>query len=157
MTRTTFLEFRCDRISILILSHQGVDFLISHIGDRSNEITYTITIDGIPESDLCFYFVAFGDCYLPHVITEPAVTPSLPVAPRQRRAQPRFHACVNRGILPMTDNHFATKSHARHYETELAIAMGALVQVHKVHVDGLPWNFAIKLRVQMKEWLAEYL
>ena len=37
---------------------------------------------------------------------------------------------------------------------ELAVAMRALVQVHKVHIHGLPRYLSIVLRVQMQQWLA---
>ena len=37
----------------------------------------------------------------------------------------------------------------REMETELAAAMGRLIQVHEVHIDRRPRNVATKLRVQM--------
>jgi hypothetical protein len=53
------------------------------------------------------------------------------------------------------DDHLAIQAHAAADKAELAVAVGRLVQVHKVHIDVGPGQVAIILRVQMHERLLE--
>ena len=44
----------------------------------------------------------------------------------------------------------AAQAHACYYVAELAVAVCALIQVHEVHVDCVPWNFLVELRMQVE-------
>src|SRR5690606_22728729 len=121
------------------------------------EVTHAITIDVVSKPDLRLYLVAFGDGNLSHVVAEPAILSALPVAPRQRGAQPRLHARVDGRILPVAHHYLAAQTHARHNKPELAVAVCALVQVHKVHINGLPGNILVELRVQVKQRFVQNL
>ena len=57
----------------------------------------------------------------------------------------------------MADDHFAGLPQPRADVAELAIAVRRLVQVHEVHVDRVPGQIAIELRVQMGQRLFQRL
>ena len=35
----------------------------------------------------------------------------------------------------------------------LPVPMGRLILVHEIHVDGVVWDFAVELRVEVEQWL----
>src|SRR5690554_4181358 len=55
----------------------------------------------------------------------------------------------------MSYHHFAFLPHPGHDKTEFPIAMGGLVKVHEVHVDGAPRYFRIELGMQVANGLAQ--
>ena len=57
----------------------------------------------------------------------------------------------------MAYNHLAAQTHAAHDVAELAVAVGALVEVHEVHVDFVPGNFGVELGMEVEDWLVELL
>src|SRR5688572_29734769 len=60
-------------------------------------------------------------------------------------------------ILPMTYYNFPAQPHPGHYKTKFTVSVSTLIQVHKVHVNTLPWDIAIELSVQMKQRFPQYL
>src|SRR5690606_386319 len=145
VARSVLLKVSGDRIAVVILRHEGIHFLVGHVVDRGYEVAHAITIDGVSKPDLRLYLVAFGDGNLSHVVAEPAILSVLPVAPRQRGAQPRLHARVSGSSLPVAHHYLAAQTQARHNIPELAVAVCAWVQVHKVHINGLPGNILVEL------------
>ena len=53
----------------------------------------------------------------------------------------------------MADDDFAIQAETRVQETGFTVAVGGLVEIHEIHVDLSPRQVAIKLRVQVQEWL----
>ncbi len=54
------------------------------------------------------------------------------------RAGPRLDEAARAGVAGVTGDRRARHAQARLDETELAVAVGGLVEVHEVHVDGPP-------------------
>nr|GFD12083.1 hypothetical protein [Tanacetum cinerariifolium] len=73
---------------------------------------------------------------------------ALPVGPGARHAAPDAEALAHILALPVAHDYLAAQAHARADEPKLAVAVRRLVGVHKVHVDGIPRNVAVVLRVQ---------
>ena len=48
-------------------------------------------------------------------------------------------------------------AHAGKDVSELAVAMGALIKVHEIHVHGVPRNLLVVLGMEMEKRLAELL
>ena len=61
------------------------------------------------------------------------------------------------GIGDVAEHRLALDAHAGLDERELAVAVGGLVQVHEVHVDGRPRQRLVGLGVQVQQRLAERL
>ncbi|MMZ63514.1 hypothetical protein D1872_257750 [compost metagenome] len=55
----------------------------------------------------------------------------------------------------MADDDFARDAEAGADMAVFPVAVGGLVQVHEVHIDRFPWDIAVKLGVQMKQWLLQ--
>ena len=41
--------------------------------------------------------------------------------------------------------------------TVFPVAMGGLIFIHKIHINGIVGNFFVKLRVQLEKRLSEFL
>ena len=53
----------------------------------------------------------------------------------------------------MADDDLAREAHPRVNEAELPVAVRGLVEIHEVHVDRVPREVTIELRVEMHERL----
>ena len=58
-------------------------------------------------------------------------------------------------IGPVADDDLARQAHAGVDEPGLAVAVRRLVEVHEVHVDRVPRQLGVELRVQMRERLLQ--
>ena len=56
----------------------------------------------------------------------------------------------------MADDNLALDAEAGDDVTELTVAVGGLVQVHEVHVDGLPRDFLVVLGGQLQQRLGQH-
>jgi hypothetical protein len=99
--------------------------------------------------------VAFGHRDLAHVVAEAAELPALPIVPGARGAHPGAEAVMHLRIGPVADDDLARQAHARVDEPGLAVAVRRLVEVHEVHVDRVPRQLGVELRVQMRERLLQ--
>ncbi len=70
---------------------------------------------------------------------------------RAQDAQRGLHLLV----LPVPDDDLAVQAQAAADKAKLAVAMGRLVEVHKVHIDVGPGDVAVVLGVQMRKRLLE--
>jgi hypothetical protein len=75
--------------------------------------------------------------------------------PAQARAQvPTFFGDLRIGVV--ADDDLALDAEAGDDVTELTVAVGGLVQVHEVHVDGLPRDFLVVLGGQLQQRLGQH-
>ena len=72
-----------------------------------------------------------------------------------RLAHPAADALVGFFILPVAGDHAVLLAHTGADETELAAAVRGLVQVHKVHIDAVPRQRGIVLRMELQQRLVE--
>ena len=56
----------------------------------------------------------------------------------------------------MSDDDLARNAEAGHHVAELTVAVGGLVEVHEVHVDGLPRNLLVVLGGQLQQRLGKH-
>ena len=50
-------------------------------------------------------------------------------------------------VFPVTYHYFAADAHTGTDMSEFAVTMGGLIQIHEVHIHGIPRNFLIELSV----------
>src|SRR5688572_8000960 len=102
---------------------------------------------GVAKFHFRFYLVAFGYGHKTHVVAKAYKAGSLPVVPAGSGAGPGAQLLQHFLVLPVAYNYFPGQAKAAHHKPKLAVAMGALVQVHEIHIDLAPGNIAVKLRV----------
>ena len=55
----------------------------------------------------------------------------------------------------MSDDHLSRFVQTRHNVAKFAVAVGALIEIHEIHVDLRPWNLRIKLRMKVENRLVQ--
>ena len=83
-----------ERIFIVVFFDEVVYGSVCDGGDGFDEVPNPIGIDGIPEFELGFHLIAFGDGYLPHVVAEADEFGALPIVPRAGGPHPRGQAVL---------------------------------------------------------------
>jgi hypothetical protein len=56
---------------------------------------------------------------------------------------------ANTFLATVAHHHFAVEPHTRVNELGLAVAVGGLIEIHEVYVDGVPGQVAVKLEVMV--------
>ena len=106
---------------------------------------------------LKLYAVAIGNGYVVHVHTEHEAAYVLGISNTGCYACPYGNLLLCLLALPVAANHLAGYTHASADVAELDVAVSRLVEVHEVHVDGLPRNLGVVLCVEVEEGLLQGL
>ncbi len=151
----SFAEGAVEAVFVCVFLDESVDGMFGDALDSIDEVADAVGVDGITEAEFCFHFIAFGDCYLAHVVAEPDEAGALPVVPAGGGAGPGVQPVEGMWVLPVAGDHFAIQAHAAHDEAEFSVAVSALVEVHEIHIDLLPGDVPIELGVQVEQWFME--
>src|SRR5262249_28755227 len=100
-------------------------------------------------------FVAFSYGYKAHVVTKACDSSALRVIPGCCWACPDVDLVAHRRVFPVADHDLPRQPQPRADKSELAVAVRRLIQIHKVHIDLVPGNVAVILRMQMEERLMQ--
>ena len=66
------------------------------------------------------------------------------------RAHPGCDFLAESLIFPMTCNNLAFSTHTCADVAVLAVAVGTLIEIHKVHINGIPGNVTVELSIKVK-------
>ena len=152
---TVDLRRRGQAIAAFILINQRADIPLADAVDHLNQIAHRPGIDRKAEFDLGGNFIAIGDRDFTHVVAETADFQMTGILLRNRLAHPGADALMGALILPVAGNHAVLLAHARADKAELAAAVRGLIQVHKVHIDAVPRQRRVVLRVELQQRLIE--
>ena len=111
----------------------------------------------VAETDFSLNLVAVGHSHIVHLVAKTDDEHVLSVGPADADALPYGDALEGLGVLPVAGDNLAAHTHAGADVAELAVAVGALVEVHEVHVHGVPGDFGVVLGVEVEEGLGENL
>ena len=138
-----------------VFVNESVDVLIFYCVEVRHHLAEGHVVHMVAETDFGFHLVAVGYGHVVHLVAEAYYAHVLGVGPRHTHALPHGNAFLGGGVFPVAGDYFAAYAHAGADMAEFAVAVGALVQVHEVHVHGVPRNFCIVLCVQMEHGLVE--
>ena len=102
-----------------------------------------------------FDLVTLSDGDIAHVVAEACDFEVASVMPCTGSPRPGADFVVHGFIIPKTDHDLRRSPHTSTEEPELSIAMGGLVQVHEIHVDGRPGEILVKLGVEVQKRFIE--
>ena len=139
------LVYQCFHVSVLYLAmifHQLAGGTIVHV------VTHTL---------LGFHFVTISYGHVVHLVAETDDKHILCICPSCAYAHPNGNLLLGFFLFPIANNHFATNTHASADMAKLTVAMSGLVQVHEIHIHGIPWNFLVVLSVQVEQGLLQLL
>ena len=142
-------------VLLLVLSAEPVDFAVVGGVHVLDHVADPVTVNRVAKANLSGDFIAFGHGDLAHVIADAGDAGGEGVVSRGGGAGPDTHRLQNVVVLPVADDHLAGEAQPCADEPEFTAAVGRLVRVHEIHVDGRPGNFAIELRMQVEERLLQ--
>ena len=111
----------------------------------------------VAQALLSLNFVAVGNGHVVHLVAETQDEHILSVSPGRCHTLPHGNMFLSLRISPMAHHHLTAQTHTRAYMAELPVAVRALIEIHKIHVDIVPWNLGIILGVEMEQRLAQLL
>ena len=118
---------------------------------------HRICVDLPSELDLRLYLIALGNGNIPHIIRDPHDTDVAALDHADRRAHPGADLFLNVRILPVSHDDLPLHAKAAEDVSVLSVSMRRLVLVHEVHVNGVIWNLAVELRMEVKQRLSVLL
>ena len=101
--------------------------------------------------------VSIGNGYVVHVHTEHQTANVLGISHTCGYASPNGNLLLGCLVFPIAANHLARYTHTGADMSELDVSVGALVQVHEVHIHRLPGDLGIILCVEVEERLLQIL
>ncbi len=143
------LRRRGQTIAALVFIDQGADIAVTDAVDHLHQIADRPGVHREAKLDLRRDFIAVGHRHFAHVIAETAHFKMTGILSGDRLAHPAADALVGLFILPVAGHHAVLLAHTGADEAELAAAMRGLVQVHKVHIDAVPGQRGIVLRMEL--------
>ena len=133
-----------------------INFRFKNIVNTLNQVADTITVYRHAKLNLGSNFIPFGHCDFAHIVTKAGDFQILHLIPSGSGPSPDGNIFNHIRILPVANNHLAIDPHSGHDETVFPVAMSRLIQVHEIHIDLPPWQIAVKLCVQVKDWFLEF-
>ena len=148
-------ELGHDRVAVLVLRHDIVDGVGRSTVHRGDELIDAVGVDRRPEPQLDLDLVALGNGDIAHVVAEAGHPQLLGGMPAGGGAGPRADPAADGRVAGVPGHRLAPQGQTGLDVTELAVAVGGLVQVHEVHVDLGPGQGKVGLGVQVQERLAQ--
>ena len=140
-----------------IFVHQRFDILVFHLAVVFHQLADRTVVYVVSHALFGFYFVAVGHGHVVHLVAEADDEHVLCIGPCGAYTHPHGYFMLGLLIFPVTDHHFAADAHAGADVSEFSVAVGRLVQVHKVHVHRFPGNLFVELSMQVQQGLPELL
>jgi len=138
---------------VLVCLHHRVDFFVSHCRQALCDLGDPIAVHLPAELNLGRHLVSLGDCHLAHVVAQACHPHRLAIRKGCSSLHPRGDMCKNLGILPVADNDLSRSPKSCVDKSVLPIPVRRLIQVHKIHIDGIPGDIAVELCVQVQKGL----
>ena len=111
----------------------------------------------IAQTLLKLHAVAVGHSHVVHVHTKHQAAYVLGIGNTGCHTGPNGNLLLSLFALPVTADHLAGHAHTGADVSELDVAVGTLVQVHEVHVHGVPGYLGVILCVEMEQWFLQCL
>ena len=111
----------------------------------------------VAQTLLELHTVTVGHGHVVHVHAEHQAAHVVSIGHAGSYASPYGNLLLSSLVLPVAANHLAGNAHASADVSELDVAVSTLVQVHEVHVHGIPGNLSIILGVEVQHGLLQCL
>ena len=146
-----------DVVSAVIFLNQRVHIALRHGVHVFHRVVHAVMVDLPAELNLRFHLVAFGHGNVVHVVADAADSDVRGLHHADGRSHPASQRILHGGICPVAHDHLALDAHAGYDMAVLPVAVGGLIFIHEIHVDGVIGDLFIKLGVQMAERLSVLL
>ena len=153
LLRVTAVEH--ELVGVVVLVGEGLDLGVGDAVDVGHEVVHGPGVHGPAKDLLGLDLVAVGHRDVAHGVREAAHADVAGLVDAHRHALPGAELGEDRLVLPEAKDDLVVPAHAGEDVPELALAMGRLVLVHEVHVDGVVRDLLVVLRRELAQRLAE--
>ena len=140
----------------LVVLDDGLDLVVLDGLVGGDQLVDGPGVDRGAEHALGLGLVALGDGHVAHVVAPAHDLHGVGGVPAGAGTGPGGDLLGHLGVGVVADHNLAVDAEAGDDVPELTVAMGGLVQVHEVHVDGLPRDLHVMLGVQLQHRLGEH-
>ena len=140
----------------LVVLDDGLDLVVLDGLVGGDQLVDGPGVDRGAEHALGLGLVALGHGHVAHVVAPAHDLHVVGGIPAGAGTGPGGDLLGDLGVGVVADHDLAVDAQAGDDVAELTVAMGGLVQVHEVHVDGLPRDLHVMLGVQLQHRLGEH-
>ena len=144
-------------IELEVFGHESLHLFVLHLLLAFHQLAHGAVVNVVSHHLLGGHLVAVGHCYIVHLVAEADDEHVLCVGPSSAHALPYGYVVLRLLLFPVSHNELAAYAHPRDDVAKLAVSVCALVQVHEVHVHGVPWNLCVELCMEVEQRLVQYL
>ena len=142
---------------LLVFLDECISLCVGYLLEVLHQRADGIVIHVVAQALLELYAVAISHSHVVHVHTEHQAANVFGISHTGSHASPDGNLLLSLLVLPVAANHLARYAHAGADMSELDVAVSTLVEVHEVHVHGLPRNLGVILCVEMEQRLLQIL
>ena len=139
--------FQKNVIFIIIFFHQSIGISLRNLVYCVCNLIDRISVYFPAELNLRFYLITFCNRYISHVIRNSHNTDVAAFNHPYCGTHPGSYSLLHFFVVPEAYNHLALHSHAANNVTVFSVSVSRLVFVHEIHINGIIWNFSVKLCV----------
>ena len=121
-----------------------------------NKVSNAVAIYRIAHLNLGAQLVTLSHCHIAHIISKTRYLHIPGIIKSGGNTCPDCYLFNNLRIFPVTNHYLTVQPHPRSYKPEFPVAVSRLVQIHEIHVNGIPGDIPVKLCVEVKKGLAQY-
>ena len=140
-----------DVVFVVILFYQSVGIRLGNGLNRLRDLIYGIRVDLPAKLNLRFYFIALCNCHVSHIVGNPHHADMAALHDAYGGSHPGGNLLLHLGIAPVAHYNLSLDSHAGYDMPVFPVAVGGLVLVHEVHVNGIVGNLLVELGMQMHQ------
>ena len=144
-------------VGVVVLVGERLDLGRGDGVDVRHDLVDRPRVDGPAELDLGLDLVAVGHGHVAHGVGEAGATDVAGLLQAHRGGLPAAELGEGDRVLPEAEDDLVVPAHAGEDVPELALAVGGLVLVHEVHVDGVVRDLLVVLRRELAQRLAKVL
>ncbi len=111
----------------------------------------------ISQAYLSFHLVSVCHGHIVHLVTKADDPHIMSIGPGGGNPHPDGNLSLCFFILPVTGDYFPVFAHPGHHMSEFPVSVRTLVEVHEIHIHGVPGNLFIELRMEMQQRLVKRL
>ncbi len=100
-----------------------------------------------------FHFVAVGHGHVVHIVAKTNDTHILSIGPTCTNTHPDGNFVLSSFVFPIADHHFTGFAKTTGDMSKFAVSVCTLIQIHKIHVHGIPRYLFVVLGMQMQQGL----
>ena len=146
-----------DGVELFVLIDEGICLSVGDLLEVLHQRGDGVVVHMIAQTLLELHTVAIGDGHIVHVHTEHQTAHVVGISHTGSHTCPDGNLLLGVLVLPVAADHLAGNAHTGADMSELDITVSTLVEVHEVHVHGLPGDLSVVLCVEVEEGLLQLL